>query len=134
MILFFDRDLGTCFPKALLELKFDKQFHKMHYHQQHFNIDEKDDVWMPIVGGWDWIVIGHDSSHHLREAEISAIKQYNIGCFYLWASESKRWDKMRCFARAYDKIVEAEKTTPRPFIYRVAKNGRLRSVAIPQDN
>jgi len=123
--------VGTSLPKALLELKFDKQFHELHYHQQHFEMGAKDDQWMPIVGQWGWTVIGHDSSHHLKEAEVSAIKQYNIGCFCMWGSESKRWEKMRCFAKAYARIVEAESTTPKPFIYRVTKLGRLKPIVIP---
>jgi hypothetical protein len=131
MILFFDRDLGTSLPLALIQLHFDRQFHEMHYHQQLFDNKEEDDVWLPKVGQWGWTVIGHDSQHHAKESEISAIKQYNIGCFYMWGAEAKRWEKMQCFAKAYVKIVKAERTTPRPFIYRIAKNGRLKSVAIP---
>lgn len=131
MIVFFDRDVGTSLPKALLELHFDKQFHELHYHQQHFSMDEKDDVWLPQVGQRGWTVIGHDSKHHTHENELSAIKQYNIGCFYLWGSEAKRWEKMRCFAMAYERIVKAEMETPKPFIFKVTKAGLLRVVSIP---
>lgn len=131
MIVFFDRDMGTSLPKALHELHFDRQFHEMHYHQELFAMDASDDDWLPKIGRWGWTVIGHDSQHHAQEAEISAIKQYNIGCFYLWGAESKRWEKMQCLARAYDKIVQAEMTTSRPFIYRITRAGLLRVVPIP---
>ena len=129
MIIFFDRDIGTSLPKALTELHFE-QFNEMHYHQQHFQPNEADDVWLPQAGQRGWTVIGHDSKHHAKETEISAIKQYNIGCFYLWGGEAKRWNKMQCFARAYERIVEAEKSTPRPFIYRVDKMGALKQIPI----
>jgi PIN like domain len=131
MIIFFDRDVGTSLPKALIELHFDRQFNETHYHQQHFPIDYADDIWMPQVGSWGWTIIGHDSQHHIKESEISAIKQYNIGCFYLWGSEAKRWEKMQCFARAYERIIEAEKENPRPFIFKVSKTGALTAVPIP---
>jgi hypothetical protein len=131
MILFFDRDIGICVPQSLLELHFDKQFHEMHYHQQLFPIDSADDVWMPKVGQWGWTLIGHDSQHHTKESEISAIKQYGIGCFYLWGATEKRWRKMQCVAKAYDRIVEAEVATPKPFIYRIKKNGLLQQIPIP---
>lgn len=131
MIVFFDRDVGTSLPRALIELHFDRQFHEMHYHQELFPMDEKDDVWLPQVGQWGWTVIGHDSQHHAQQAEISAMKQYSVGCFYLWGSEAKRWEKMRCFAKAYERIVQAEMKTPRPFIYRVTKTGLLRAVPVP---
>jgi hypothetical protein len=132
MILFFDRDVGTSLPKALLALHFDKQYHETHYHQQHFAIDEKDDIWMPEVGKRGWTIIGHDSKHHIEEAEISAIKQYNIGCFYLWGCEAKRWEKMRCFAKAYWQIVKAEAITPKPFIFKIGKSGSLEQIPIPK--
>ena len=131
MIFFFDRDVGTCLPLALIKLHFDRQFYEMHYHQQHFAIDEPDDVWLPQVGQWGWTVIGHDSQHHSKPNEISAIKQYNIGCFYLWGCHAKRWQKMQCFARAYERIVEAEKTTPKPFIYIIGQMGKLQRITIP---
>jgi len=131
MIIFFDRDVGTSLPKALIELHFDRQFNETHYHQQLFAKDEHDDIWLPKVGQWEWTVIGHDSQHHAKESEISAIKQYNIGCFYLWGGSAKRWEKMQCFARAYERIVQAVEQTPKPFIFRVTKNGLLRQVQIP---
>jgi hypothetical protein len=131
MIVFFDRDVGTSLPKALIELHFDKQFNELHYHQQLFAMDSPDDVWLPQIGQLGWTVFGHDSRHHAKESEISAIKQYNIGCFYLWGSESKRWEKMQCFARAYQRIVEAEQTTPKPFIFLVGKTGALTEIPIP---
>lgn len=131
MIFFFDRDLGTSLPLALIQLHFDRQFQEMHYHQQLFPKEEDDDAWLPKVGQWGWTVIGHDSSHHTKESEISAIKQYNIGCFYLWGSEAKRWEKMQCFAKAYERIVRATDQTPKPFIFRVTRKGLLRQVKIP---
>jgi hypothetical protein len=131
MIIFFDRDVGTSLPKALIALHFDRQFNETHYHQQLFAKGELDDIWLPEVGQWGWTVIGHDSQHHAKESEISAIKQYNIGCFYLWGGNAKRWEKMQCFAKAYGHIIEAEKTTPKPFIYRVSKTGALKKIPIP---
>ena len=38
----------------------------------------------------------------------SAIMQYGIGVFYMWGSEAPRWQKLQCFAKAYDRIVEKE--------------------------
>ena len=131
MILFFDRDMGTSLPRALRLLRFERQFHEFHYHQELFPMDSQDDTWMPQVGQWGWTIVGHDSSHHIMPNELSAIKQYNIGCFYLWGSEHKRWEKMQCFAKAYDRIVEAEATTNKPFIFKVTRTGLLRPVPIP---
>ena len=97
----------------------------------HFPTDAPDDVWLPIVGEWGWTIVGHDSKYHLRTPELDAIKRYGIGCFYLWGSHAKRWEKLQCFARAYDRMVAAEMSTPKPFIYRVSCAGRLTPISIP---
>ena len=130
MILFFDRSVGVSIPKLLGrdEVRFPLQ---VEYHQVHFTMDEDDDVWLPQVGQWGWTVVGHDYSYHTKPNELSAIKQYRVGCFYLWGSEAKRWQKLRCLARAYDRIVKAEATTRKPFIYRVTQTGLLKAVDIP---
>ena len=59
------------------------------------------------------------------------LKQYAIGCFYLWGAEAPAWESFRLFARAYDRIVERAQTTPRPFVYKVTKDGRLLLVPLP---
>ena len=130
MILFFDRSVGTTLPKILRwqALKFPLQ---VEYHQLHFPPEEQDDRWLPVVGQRGWTVIGHDSSYHTNPAELSAIKQYEVGCFYLWGSQAPRWAKLQCFARAFDRIVEAEAHATRPFIYRVYQDGHLAPVPIP---
>ena len=97
----------------------------------HFAVNEADDVWLPQVGNWGWTVVGHDYSYHKNPSELSAIKQYGIGCFYIWGSEATRWEKLQCFARAYERIVALDASTAKPFIYRVARNGAIKGVPIP---
>lgn len=126
MILYFDRNVGIKLPQALITLGL-----RVEYHQTHFPIGMQDDQWLAQVGIWGWTVIGHDSKFHLLPNELSAIKQYNIGCFYLWGAEAPRWEKLMCLARAFDRIVEAEANTVRPFIYTVSRAGRLKAVPIP---
>ena len=93
-------------------------------------MEESDDSWMTSVGSLGWIIVGHDSRHHLREAELSAIRQFNMGCFYLWGTHAKSWEKLLCFLRAYPKMMDADRTTTRPYIFRISKLGVLRSVPI----
>ena len=130
MILFFDRSVGITIPRLLrsTELRFPLQ---VEYHQMHFATAEADDVWLPQVGQWGWTVVGHDYSYHTRPNELSAIKQFSVGCFYLWGSEAPRWEKLQCFARAFDRMFALDSVTPRPFIFRVSQTGRIRGIPIP---
>ena len=126
--LFFDRSVGKRIPEALLTLRLPIN---ICYHQQYFATAEQDDVWLAQVGAWKWFVIGQDWSYHFKIPELSAIKQYNIGCFYLWGAEDPMWQTMRCFARAYDRILAVIESIPTPFIYRVTQSGLLRPINIP---
>ena len=128
MVLFFDRDVGTSLPRALDLLKLPTP---IEYHQTHFPIDSPDDEWMSEIGNRGWTLIGHDSRHHLERAELSAIKQYGMGCFYLWGSEAKRWEKALCFLRAYERILSVMAQAETPYIYRIGKTGRLSQVGFP---
>lgn len=128
MIFFFDRNIGTRIPKALQSLKLPVD---IEYHEKHFPMNEPDDRWLPIVGGWDWTVIAQDYKFHLLPNELYALKQYEVGVFYLWGANATRWETVRVFARAYDRIVAAAATTPKPFVYRIYKDGRLRPVTLP---
>ena len=123
MILFFDRCIGIRIPKALQRLRLPVE---IKYHQQCFPQTEQDDIWLPQVGAWDWIVISQDYKWHKLPNELAVVKQYNIGCFYLAGADAPTWQTMRLFAKSYDKIIGAAGNTPRPFIYWVSKEGRLR--------
>lgn len=130
MIFFFDRSIGTAIPKALREYLKPPGI-EIEYHQIYFAQNEKDDIWLPQVGSRDWFVIGQDYAYHEKPAELAAIKAHNIGAFYLWGAEQPKWETMRVFAKAYDKITEAADDTDRPFVYRVHRSGALVEVLIP---
>ena len=126
-VLFFDRDVGTALPRALNVLRLPTA---VEFLQDHFPGDTQDDVWMPVVGSQGWILIGHDRMHHRRDPENSAIRDYRMGCFYIWGAQARRWEKMRCFLNAYERMLDAISTTPRPFIYRINRFSSLEAVTI----
>lgn len=131
MIIFFDRNTGVAIPKALGELRVPVE---IEYHQKHFRDNIPDDSWLQQVGFYGWFVITQDYKFHLPgfKSELDAIRNYEIGCFYLWGANQPTWEVMRTFARAYDRIVKAAETTQRPFIYRIQRNGQLRRIKIPE--
>lgn len=128
MILFFDKNIGTSIPLALEKLKPPFQ---VEFHQKYFAMDEQDDVWLPEVGKKNWTVIGHDRKFHEKESELDALKKYKIGCFCLWGAEVSKWDKVKLFFRAYEKIALMESGTPKPFIFSIKKNGNLKRIKLP---
>lgn len=123
--LYFDRNFGIRFPQALLHLRL-----RIEHHAAHFPQDEKDDKWLEHAGRWGWVVLSHDRKFHLLDNEKAAIKQYKVGCFYLWGANATTWDKMKVFARAYDRIIDLATKTPTPYIFDVRKDGRIVRVPI----
>lgn len=141
--LYFDKNIGTKLPGVLEQLDLDVAWHMMKqaklgitgpaHNDPLFTQEAADDEWLADVGKRGWIVFSHDRKFHKFgfESELSAIKQYDVGCFYLWGANAKKYEKAQCFFRAYDRIIEAIENTPRPFIFDVQKNGRLKKVKIP---
>ena len=125
-MLFFDRSTGKAIPTALRRLGVMVEFHGLHFAR-----DAEDDEWLQLVGQWGWFVVGQDYHYHLRPNELATLKQYSVGVFYLWGAQATKWETMRVFARAYDRILAAADSTPRPFIYRVQRTGPLRAVPLP---
>ena len=128
MILFFDRSVGDRIPQALLHLKSPVG---IEYHRRHFAPDCPDDVWLAEVGRHGWFVVSQDYKHHVLPNELAAIRQFNVGLFYLEGAELPMWETMRLIMRTFDRIVAAAESTPRPFVFRVRRNGRLIRLALP---
>ena len=120
--LFFDRSVGTTIPRTLRRLKVPVG---IEWHQENFDCNSPDDEWLPQVGVNGWAVLGFDWSYHLNQAELAAIQQYDIGVFYLWGSDARTWERMFCFAKAYERIINVLSSESRPFIYRVRRTGSL---------
>lgn len=133
LTLYFDRCFGANLPEAIRKARppFGIEYQNDKKGTHKFKQDTPDDVWLSAVGKSGWIVLSHDRKFHQIETECSAIKQHKIGCFYLWGNNAPTWEKLRCFVRAQDRMLEAVKTAPRPFIFEITQLGYLKSIKIP---
>ena len=75
-------------------------------------------------------MFSHDRKYHKIFAEMSAIKQHNIGRFYLCGAEIQTWDKVCMFTRLSSRIIKLARTTPRTFIFNVTKAGLFETVPL----
>jgi hypothetical protein len=140
--LYFDKNIGTKLPESLERLDLDVAWHAMKqsklgvtgplHNSPLFSPEAQDDHWLDDVGARGWIVFSHDRKFHKPgyESELAAIRLRNIGCFYLWGGSALKYRKAQCFFKAYDRIISTIASAPRPFIYDVLQNGRLRQVKI----
>ena len=89
----------------------------MKYHEgegYRHNLD--DDIWLADVGSKGWFVFSYDAKWQDEAPAIEAIRQHNIGCFYLYGASSQAFHRLASFVRSYDKIMETAKGERRPFI------------------
>ncbi len=125
--LFFDRDVGKRLPEVLARLRLPIE---VEFLRDHFAQDTPDEVWMPEIGRRGWIIIGHDRRHHLEPSERAAIIDYRIRCFYLWGGSEQLWEKVRCFLRAFELILDAIVYLTPPFILDVLEDGQLEPISL----
>ncbi|MHB1414845.1 MAG: PIN-like domain-containing protein [Chloroflexota bacterium] len=127
MILFFDRNMGTRIPQALRLLRVPVD---VRYHQQYYAQNAQDDDWLADCGAYGWVVIGKDYKFHKLPNELATLRLYEVGAFYLNAANLPTWEMVRIFARAYDRLILAAETTPKPFVYWIHANGLLKQQPI----
>ena len=129
LTFYFDVNFGTRLPKALRHLRppVDIEWHQ----NQRFRQDMPDDEWLAIVGKKDWIVFSHDRKFHTEAMESAAVKQHNVGCFYLPAANDPVWDKCSIFIRSFNRIRKLAVATEKPFIFDLKRNGHLKKIDLP---
>ncbi|MFI4939202.1 MAG: hypothetical protein ACHP7O_02470 [Burkholderiales bacterium] len=141
LVFYFDRNAGKRLPEALKLLQIDGVKTVIHHHsekrsigmsarkrdEQLFKPEEKDDKWLEVVGKNGWIVFSQDRKFHKPgyENEMFAVRQFNVGCFYLWGGSASCADKALVFLKARKKIVDAASKTKKPFIFEITKTGNL---------
>lgn len=126
LTLYFDRCVGKKVPEALSTLTCPFQ---VRWHQgEKFDQEAADDQWLERVGKNGWVVISHDAKWHREAANIEAIRQHNIKCFYLYGANSQMFFKVKALTQNWEKISEKIKREKGPFIYRVSRHNRLSKV------
>lgn len=123
LTIYFDRCFGRRLPEQVERLK--PPFIVRSHFGEKFKAETPDDEWLRIVGAQNWIVLSHDARFHLDGAALEAIKQFKIGCFYLWGAQVPVWHKVGLLTSAYNKISKIAASERKPYIYRVAQNGRF---------
>lgn len=92
-----------------------------------FPADTQDTVWLTACGVNGWLAITRDGHIRTRPGEKQAIVDHEVGCFILtYKNDVKRAEIIRIVLDNIEKMEEKFRTTPRPFIYTVTKDGEFR--------
>jgi predicted nuclease of predicted toxin-antitoxin system len=92
-----------------------------------FDPDTKDPVWLRKVGESGWLGITRDARIRSRPGEVRAIVEHKVGCFILtYKNDIKKPEIIRIVLDNIEEMEEKFRTTPRPFLYTVTKDGEFR--------
>lgn len=92
-----------------------------------FEQNTKDPVWLRKVGVEGWLGITRDIHIRSRPGEVRAIVENRVGCFILtYKQDTKRAGIIQIVLDNIEEMEEKFRTTPRPFLYTVTKNGEFR--------
>jgi hypothetical protein len=125
LTFYFDRNFGKRFPEALALARppFTVEYH--HSKKNNFPQSMTDDLWLEICGKNGWFAFSHDQKFHANLVEAMAIKQHNVGAFYLPGGSLPTWEKVCYFIRAFPQIVALARLVDRPFLYKVRPTSRI---------
>lgn len=85
---------------------------------------------MAALSGKGWTVLSHDRKFHSESTENLALRQHNLGCFYLPCAQNLKWDKAAAFFKTYRRMVEIVENQKPPFIYNISSSGRISPVSL----
>jgi hypothetical protein len=124
-VIFIDASLPRTVADELKKVREDVVFkHDI------FTPGTDDSIWLRRVGIEGWLAITHDKHVRTRPGEREAIMANGVGCFILTYKQDL--DKPEIVRMVFDYLPEMEqrfKTTRRPFIYTVSKNGEFKEYA-----
>jgi hypothetical protein len=92
-----------------------------------FEQDTKDPVWLRKVGEEGWLGITRDAHIRSRPGEVRAIVEHKVGCFILtYRQDMKRAGIIQIVLDNIEEMEKKFRTTPKPFLYTVTKDGEFR--------
>lgn len=128
MTFFFDHNLSWRLAKALSYLE-DNENVVVHL-TDIFDSDALDVVWLEHIGRNDMVLVSKDIRIRKHRAELSALKQYNVGAFFLIGRKLTKWQEIRQLIFQWEKMKELAINAYRPFAFLVPQRGNITSIAL----
>jgi predicted nuclease of predicted toxin-antitoxin system len=120
-VFFVDRSLGV----GPLHGELVKAGLVVEIHDDHFNRDEEDRVWLQAVGEKGWVVFTKDQRLRYRPLEIAALRASKARVFVLTAGNLLGSDIATVFVTALPLIFETLQSHPGPFLARLSRLGHI---------
>jgi predicted nuclease of predicted toxin-antitoxin system len=120
-VFFIDRSLGVePLRSALVEAGLTVEIH-----DDHFQRDEEDQLWLAVVGQRRWVVLTKDQKLRYRPLEIAALRASAARVFILVAGNLRGGDIASVFVTALPRMFRILDRHDGPFVARVANGGSV---------
>jgi len=120
-VFFIDRSLGVEPIRAELI----KAGLTIEVHDDHFDRDEEDQVWLKTAGAKGWIVLTKDQRLRYRPLEIAALRASQAKVFVLTAGNLRGTEIATAFLGALPRILKILNSRSGPFVARVSRSGQI---------
>jgi hypothetical protein len=128
MTFFFDNNLSWRLAKALCYLEEDEN--KVMHLTEVFSANTQDEVWLEDVGKKGMLLVSKDIRIRKHKAALLALKQHNVGAFFLIGRKLTKWQEIRQLIFQWEKMKELAQTSHRPFAFLVPQRGNITSIAL----
>lgn len=112
-MLFTDRDLGKHFPTLLA----DAGMH-VETHAAHFADNAPDEIWLPEVARFGWVVVTHDARMRYKTNELDAIMNNRVALLLVVGS-APHSELALSFLRTREKIERFVARATPPYIAKI---------------
>lgn len=120
-VFFIDRSLGVEPIRSVLVA----EGLAVEIHDDHFQRDEEDSVWLTTAGQRGWVVFTKDQRLRYRPMEIAALRSSGARVFILVAGNLRGAEIASVFVTALPAIYRALGAHEGPFIARIGKSGKV---------
>ena len=118
MRFFVDNNLGENLARGM------KAFGEDVVHlKEFFKPDTDDTVWLAKIGAEGWFLLTRDLRVRKRPGELQAIKEHDVGAFFLGGKNRSKWELVQQLVRNWPRLKELAGSTRPPFAYRVPPSG-----------
>lgn len=121
-----DRSLGRKYVGPALRAAGEQ----VELHDDHYDQNTPDEVWLVDVGTKGWIVLSNDDRIRYRDLERRALHKAKVAAFILTSMNIKGEEMAAAFVKALPKIKRLVKNQSRPFVATVSRSG---DVTLKQD-
>lgn len=94
-------------------------------HDDHFDDNTEDPVWISTCGEKNWIIISSDKAIKKNELERRAIMSSGVAAFFFTSPEITSAQQIEAFTKALPGITRMIMNQKRPFIARISPDGTI---------